>query len=457
MVQTVVSEWTRVVPNIQAFRGLRYDLGVVGALADVVAPPYDVINAAQQQALYRRHPKNIVRLILNREEPGDGPETKYQRAGQLLRGWLADGTLAVESQPMLYVYHQIFTWGDQSFTRRGFLCRVRLEPFGAGKIFPHEETHSKAKQDRFLLTTATRANLSPVFGMYPDPDNAIQMALDRAVVAAPPVEATDDLAVTHRLYPLAGTEIQSKVAQMIADRPVYIADGHHRYETACNYRDARIQAGDHHSDCDYVLMMLVGMNDPGLIVLPTHRLFRGVEPLDQADLVRRVGDSFQVTTAGQGPAAAQRLWEEIELDGSQETLGIYTAKDDCWSRLELTAEGMTRLAQIAADHCDRWRGLGVSLLHRLLIDDCLQLGDLPTPKYVHSVEELVEGLQRGDEVGRDATGQSGDGQPFQLAALVMPASVQHIEEVSQYGERMPAKSTYFYPKLLSGLVINPLS
>ncbi len=444
-------------PNIQAFRGIRYDLGVVGSLADVVAPPYDVINSAQQTSLYDRHPKNIVRLILNRDEPGDSPETKYQRAGHLLRNWLADGTLAVENQPMLYVYHQVFNWGGQTFTRRGFMCRVRLEPFGTGKIFPHEETHSKAKQDRFLLTSATRTNLSPVFGMYPDPDNTIQMNLDMAVAAIPPLEATDDLGVVHRLYPLPGDQAQAQIAQLIADRAVYIADGHHRYETACNYRESRIEAGDHHPDCDYVLMMLVGMNDPGLIVLPTHRLFRGVEAMDQAELMRRVGNCFQVTTFGHGQETAAGLWEEIEVGGSQEVLGVYTAKDDCWSRLELTAEGMTRLSEIAADHCDQWRGLGVSILHRLLMDDCLQMRDLPAPKYVHSVEEVIDGLRRGDEVGRDASGQSGDGQPFQLAALVMPATVDHIEEVSQYGERMPAKSTYFYPKLLSGLVINPLS
>ncbi|MBL8889041.1 MAG: DUF1015 domain-containing protein [Planctomycetaceae bacterium] len=443
-------------PNIQAFRGLRYDLGVVGSLADVVAPPYDVINSAQQDLLYARHPKNVVRLILNREEPGDVPNAKYQRAGHFLRSWQNDGTLALDSQPMLYVYHQSFTWGGQTFTRRGFLCRVRLEPFGTGKIYPHEETHSKAKQDRFLLTTATRTNLSPVFGMYPDPDNSIQMTLDMAVAATPPVEATDDLGVVHRLYLLPGAQVQAKIAQMIADREVYIADGHHRYETACNYSRARQEAGDHHPDCDYVLMMLVGMDDPGLIVLPTHRLFRGIAPIDQGELVRRVGTYFEVTTFGHGPAAAAGLWEQIEVGGSQETLGIFTAKDDCWSRLELTAEGMARLAEIAPEHCEDWRGLGVSILHRLLMDDCLEAAELTTPKYVHSVDEVVDGLVRGDEIGRDATGQSGDGQPFQLAALVMPARVQDIESVSQYGERMPAKSTYFYPKLLSGLVFNPL-
>jgi len=202
--------------------------------------------------------------------------------------------------------------------------------------------------------------------------------------------------------------------------------------------------------------MLVGMDDPGLIVLPTHRLFRGVPPMDQAELIRRVGECFEVQRFGQGAEAAAGLWEDIEVGGSQEVLGIYTAKDTCWSRLELTAEGMTRLSEVAGEHCDQWRGLGVSILHRLLLEDCLQLQDLATPKYVHSVEEVVDGLNRGDEIGRDATGQSGDGQPFQLAALVMPATVKSIEEVSQFGERMPAKSTYFYPKLLSGLVFNPL-
>jgi uncharacterized protein (DUF1015 family) len=292
--------------------------------------------------------------------------------------------------------------------------------------------------------------------MYPDPDNSVQMTLDMAVAATPPLEATDDLGVVHRLYPLPGAQVQAKIAQMIADREVYIADGHHRYETACNYRNARLESGDHHPDCDYVLMMLVGMDDPGLIVLPTHRLFRGVSPIDQAELVRHIGDCFDVKSFGRGAEAAARLWEEIEVGGSQEVLGIYTAKDDCWSRLELTTEGMSRLAEIAAEHCDQWRGLGVSILHRLLMDDCLKLTQLPSPKYVHSVDEVIDGLQRGDEVGRDATGQSGDGQAFQLAAMVMPASVQDIEGVSQFGERMPAKSTYFYPKLLSGLVINPL-
>jgi uncharacterized protein (DUF1015 family) len=181
------------VPNIQPFRGLRYDLGVVGALSQVVAPPYDVIDAQMQDQLYERHPNNVVRLILNRDEPGDAQDARYQRAGQLLRQWQREGVMTLENQPMLYVYHQVFQFAGQTFLRRGFLARVRLEPFGTGRIFPHEETHSRAKQDRLALTTATRANLSPVFGMYPDPNSEIQDALERAIEGITPLEATDDL------------------------------------------------------------------------------------------------------------------------------------------------------------------------------------------------------------------------------------------------------------------------
>lgn len=443
-------------PNIQPFRGLRYDLGQVGSLSDVVAPPYDVIDAAMQQCLYDRHPQNVVRLILNQDELGDEELSKYQRAAQEFRNWQREGVLTPENQPALYAYHQTFEHEGHWVTRRGFIARVLLEPFGTGKIFPHEETHSKAKQDRLHLTTACRANLSQVFGLYPDPDNAVQEILEALVPSITPLEAIDDNQVVHRMWPITRTDINAKVGQMIGGLPVYIADGHHRYETACNYRDQRIAAGMHHPDDDYVMMMLVSMNDPGMLVLPTHRLFRGVPAMDQAELKKKTSPWFAWSDGGSGPQAATDLWEAIEVEGSQEVLAVYTARDNRWSRLELTGDGMERMSEIASDRCDDWRGLGVSILHRLLVEDVLGLADLPTPKYVHSVAEVIDGIERGDDVGRDATGQVGDGQPFQLCAMVMPASLDHIRAISQANQRMPAKSTYFYPKLLSGLVINPL-
>ena len=228
-------------------------------------------------------------------------------------------------------------------------------------------------------------------------------------------------------------------------KPVFIADGHHRYETACNYRDEVAAANggslplDH--PANFVLMMLVGMSDPGLVVLPTHRLF--VEPAvaTAAELEAKLGDCFTTEAAGHGPAAADSVWETIEVEDQQGTLGLYTAGDQAWTLARITPAGRARMDQVAADHGPAWRNLGVSILHRLVIGELLGAKQIPTPGYVHLVREVVDGLGTGK---------------YPLAALVMPASVEDIRKVSETGERMPAKSTYFYPKLASGLVFNPL-
>ncbi|MCA9155404.1 MAG: DUF1015 domain-containing protein, partial [Planctomycetales bacterium] len=189
-------------PDIHAFRGLRYDLGHVGSLSDVIAPPYDVIDPALQDRLYKSHPANVVRLILNRDEPGDDEaNNRYSRAARFLRNWQKEGVLQSEPNPALYVYHQVFSWGGQEFTRRGFMGRCRLEKFGEGRIYPHEETHASAKADRLKLTRACRANLSQIFGIYPDAENVAQTLLEEAVSGVAPLEATDHLGVVHRMWP----------------------------------------------------------------------------------------------------------------------------------------------------------------------------------------------------------------------------------------------------------------
>jgi hypothetical protein len=216
------------------------------------------------------------------------------------------------------------------------------------------------------------------------------------------------------------------------------------------------------------------------LVLATHRLFRGLPPTSSDQLRKALGDCFSAEPAGSGPDRARSLWEEIELEGEQSTLGLYTAADDQWTLVRLTDAGRRRMAEVASEHTPEWQGLGVSILHRLIMETLLPVGaasratlttkpdkpqqspprlggpTLPAPKYVRDIEEVVEGLKRGDTAGRDATGQAGTAGRFELAALVMPATVEHIRAISSHGERMPAKSTYFYPKLLSGLVINPL-
>lgn len=435
-------------PEIHAFRGLRYDMGHVGSLSDVIAPPYDVIGPELQDELYKRHPSNVIRLILNRDEPGDTEGDRYQRAARFLRNWTREGVLQTERAPAIYVYHQQFDYDGQTFVRRGFMARVRLQPFGTGNIYPHEETHAAAKADRLLLTKACQANLSQIFGIYPDEENATQNALETQTAGVQPLEAVDHLGVIHRLWPVTDVSAIGEAASLIANQPMFVADGHHRYETACNYRDYLREQGqltDDNHPANFVMTMCVSMNDPGMIVLPTHRLFRGVPEIDSDTVRSKLADTFQTRVAGEGIDLAETLWEQIEQADEQGQLALFCRKDQRWVMAQVTDAGRERLKQVAADHSEEWRSLGVSVLHRLVIESLLELTDLPKPKYVHLVDELTDALEADDE---------GE---FQLAALVMPATLDHIRAVSVNHERMPAKSTYFYPKLLSGLVLNPLS
>jgi len=447
-------------PDNDALPGNRYDLGHVGSLSDVIAPPYDVIDAELQKELYAKSEFNCTRLILGQDEEGDDDSNnRYTRAAKFLKHWLRDKVLFEEANPAIYVYHQEFEEAGQTYTRRGFMCRTKLEPFGEGNIFPHEETHGGAKADRLKLWQNCKANLSQIFGLYPDPTNVAQDLLEAAIVGATPLEATDHIGVVHRLWPVTDVEVITKVTAAMGEKPVYIADGHHRYETACNYRDelAAEQGGlDAQHPANYVLMMCVSMSDPGMIVLPTHRLFRGLPAMTAKELCDKLGDCFTTTSAGMGPDEAPDLWEEIETEDDQGTLCLFTAEDQQWTMVRLNAAGRAKMAEVASDHCQEWQGLGVSILHRLIVETLLDASNLSAPKYVRAIEEVVEGLKHGDDVGRDHTGQMASGGRFELAALVMPATLDHIRAISNAAERMPAKSTYFYPKLLSGLVINPL-
>jgi uncharacterized protein (DUF1015 family) len=432
-------------PEIQAFRGLRYDLGHVGCLSDVVAPPYDTIGPELQEELYKKHPCNVVRLILNRIEPGDddAENNRYTRAARFLKNWRSEGVLFREADPAVYVYQQEFVYAGVSYIRRGFMARLRISPFGQGQVFPHEETMPGPKMDRLMLTVVCRANLSQIFALYPDPAGEAQDLLEGAVAGQTPVVATDHLGVVHRLWPVTDVEAISALASLVGPKPIFIADGHHRYETACEYRRQIYEAGllSKEHPANFVLTMFVAMEDPGLIVLPTHRLFPGLPPITSRELAAKLSDCFVTRSAGEAVESAESVWEDIETGAGQGTLGLFTQKDCRWTIAELTAAGRTRLVQVAEDHTPQWRELGVSVLHRLIVGDLLGRADPPTPKYVHLIEEMVAGLRSGQ---------------YPLAALVMPASVDHIRTISLGGERMPAKSTYFYPKLLSGLVINPL-
>ena len=436
--------------QIEAFQGLRYDLAHVGSLSDVIAPPYDVIDPEFQNQLYEVHPTNVIRLILNRDEPGDETgDEKYERAARYLKQWQREGVLSEESHAAIYVYHQEFSYAGTTFIRKGFMCRMQLEKLGEGNVYPHEETHSAAKVDRLKLFNATRANLSQIFGIYPDEENQAQRILEQAILGKTPLEATDHLGVVHRLWVVDDLQTIGDLQASMGDKAMFIADGHHRYETACNYQQQLKESGEltdvHPANC--VMTMCVSMNDDGMIVLPTHRLFKGLPQYDSATLISKIDSAFDCQVIGTGSELAESVWEQIEVDDAQDTVGLYCPVDDTWVLATLNTDGLERLAAVASDRTDDWQGLGVSILHRLLVQTCLGHESLPKPKYVHLVQEVVDSLNLGAD---------DDGEAFGLAALVMPATLDHIRTISKNGERMPAKSTYFYPKLLSGLVINSL-
>lgn len=431
--------------DVQPFRGFRYDLARVGNLSDVIAPPYDVIDAALQQQLYDKSPHNVIRLELNKETPQDDDrDNRYTRSARTLNEWVQDGILAQDTARSLYVYHQDFEIEGKVYTRKGVMARVRLEKFGQGRIYPHEETLSGPKADRLKLFHATNMNLSQIFGLYPDEDGEVMSRLEQAVGRALPLQAIDHLGVISKIWPISDQSVISAVSGLLGPKPIFIADGHHRYETGLKYLEEKQQSGEVRSDdhpANFILMMLVSMHDPGLVILPTHRLLSGVGDLRAEDVRRLLDGLFEFDPVGEGPDAARDTWESIEADGSQELFGFGTAADDVWQTGRfLKPELMDKLA---AEHSESWRELAVAVLQRVVLDKALPdqgLGPVQC-RYVHLVGEVNEAMAA---------------KQCQLAVLVPPAQMTHVEHIAGNLEKMPPKSTYFYPKLLSGLVFHSL-
>ncbi|RUL85011.1 DUF1015 domain-containing protein [Tautonia sociabilis] len=430
-------------PEIRPFRGVRYDLARVGDLSKVVAPPYDVIGPDLQRKLYDDSPHNVIRLELGRDEPGDDDRTnRYSRAAKLLKDWRREGVLADESHPSLYVYHQTFEVEGKVHTRKGFMARVRLEPFGQGKIYPHEETMSGPKADRLKLYEATGFNLSPVFGLYPDPGNGALTAVEAGIRDRTPLTVTDHLGVENRLWPVSDVEVLSAVQGLMAEKPVFIADGHHRYETAVRYRDLRAEAGELTGPDDpanFCLMMLVSMSDPGLQILPTHRLASGYPGLTAQKLAELLSPEFDLEDFGEGPSGCRACWQEMELDGSQNLIGFGTVADGRWTLARLRSDAT--MDALVPEHSPDWRSLGVSILQELVYKKLLSGLGFPERTYVHLIDEVLAAV---------------DSRSCDLACLVPPAGMEHVEAIASNLEKMPPKSTYFYPKLLTGLVLNPI-
>jgi uncharacterized protein (DUF1015 family) len=436
------------VPEIRPFRGLRYAAESVGDVAAVVAPPYDVVDRYELRRLLARHPKNVIRLDLPTVEPEDEPDDRYRRAARTLAAWRSDGTLHKDPRPSVYVYEQVYRvpGTDVERTQRGFFARLRLEPFGPESgVRPHERTLEGAREDRYRLLRATGVNTSPVVGLHADASGMTASALDGVTAGPPAIELNDDDGVAHRLWVVAAGEGPDDAAGMLlaaAGRgPITIADGHHRYETALRYRDERRMTRSCEEDpaFDYLLVLLLESTRQPLTVLPTHRLVRNLGPEMLGGLHESLERLFDVR-----PADRSELEERFGTglsDGGHGLFGLWTRAGG-WI---LTARRAS-FAGLASSAGPEVRRLDVWLLGAALEAICGL-----DPAAVAGGERLAYSKSFADSLERVDAGLDG----CDAAFLLEPTPVASIMAVAAAGEVMPQKSTYFYPKALTGLVINP--
>jgi uncharacterized protein (DUF1015 family) len=435
--------------DVRPVPGIRY--AATENLAALVTPPYDVISPEAQERYYARDSHNIIRLELGRDEPDDDSlNNKYTRAATLFAEWRLEGILRQDA-PSLYVYEQTFSVADVEQRRMGLLARVRLEPWDARVILPHERTLSKPKDDRLKLFHACAANLSPIMSLYDDPDQELSAILKEATTGAPDADLADDAGERHRLWRLDDPALAQTVAAFFAPRQLYIADGHHRYETALTYRDeVRADRKETFADdaTDFVLMSLSAIEDPGLVVLPTHRILRGASPDDLATLPERLGRHFTLTPL-EGDSIEEWRTALVEVGTDAPSIALVT-QDHAWlatlndsgraAMVSVTVEGQAPGAA--------WQALDVAVLQALVFGEALGV----TPEDIRAGEWVIYTRDAEAAVSAVRTGTDG----ASLAALLNPTPPGAMRDVAQAGDRMPQKSTYFYPKLITGLVINPL-
>jgi uncharacterized protein (DUF1015 family) len=438
------------VPEIRAFRALRFDADAVGDLSLVVCPPYDIVGPEERRRLLERHPCNAVRLDLPEEKAGEEPEERYRRAARTLADWRSSGTLRKDPRPSIYAYEQTYKvpGSEVGRSQRGFFARLRLEPFGPGSgVLPHERTLAAPREDRYKLLRATSVNTSPVVGMYADPSGAATAALATLTAGPADIDVTDDDGVRHRLWavPQDGPAAES-VRQLLAAAgrdPITIADGHHRYETALRYRDERRanNTGETDPAFDFVLMLFLEMTGQRLTVLPTHRVVRGLGEDGVVALLEGVGSLFDVAAVGERAELAAAFDAAEGMPGGRGRFGLWTRQRG--AILHADRDAFEPLLPPGGTALGR---LDVTLLQVALARLCgIDAGAVAAGRlaYTKSVAEALDWVDAGKD-GADA------------AFLLDPTPVAAIAAVAADGDVMPQKSTYFYPKALTGLIVNPL-
>jgi uncharacterized protein (DUF1015 family) len=417
--------------EIKPLRALRYDLARTGGLQDVVAPPYDVIDDAERAELEARSPYNVVRIDLPR---GNGDP--YANAARLLARWREEGAVVQDEEPALWPLAQDYTGPDgHPRTRRGFLARVRVTEYGEGRIRPHERTHPGPKEDRLRLTRATKTNLSPIFSLFSDPSGTALHALEPFTKTPPWAETTDDDGTVNRLWRVSDPAAIAAATRALADAELLIADGHHRYETARVY--AQEVGGE--GPQDYVLMCLVALQDPGLTVFPTHRLIRGLRPDQHETLANALRRDFDVEPlAGDTTKLVPEPGHDIRfgyIDAHFRRPVMLTLKDRSTADTALP------------DHAEPYRRLDTAVLEALVLKGVLGMTD----EDIDHLSGLGYARDAGEALRLIETAE------YDAAFFMAPTPIERVQAVAGAGESMPPKSTYFFPKVPTGLVFNPVA
>lgn len=424
--------------EIRAFHAMRYTKAA-GDAKELTCPPYDIISEAERTAFLEKNPHNVIRLELPRgEEP-------YKTAGETLRAWLADNTLRCDKDAGIYIYEEEFKTGvDHGEVRslKGIVCLVRVEDFSAGVVLPHEETLSKAKQDRFELMKATNCNFSSIYSLYQDEKGETQKRIDRLSASTPCCEFSDGL-VTHRLWIVNDKRAIESFRADFAPRKLYIADGHHRYETAIHYRDYCRENAVWAPGSEFVMMTLVDMAHPGLVVFPTHRLVRGVEDFSAEKVMKSCEEYFTLETLAGKADVEPRM--KTSYDAGEKAF-VFVYKDSETKYALLTLKDAAVMENFMPEKSEASRVLDVSVLHTLILERALGIDreNMANQKNLTYTRDLHEAI---------TTVESGE---MQCAFILNPTRVEEIGAVAAAGEKMPQKSTYFYPKLITGLVMNNL-
>lgn len=436
--------------QVEPFKAFRFDAGVVGDAGECIAPPYDVISGAQQEELYQKNPYNLVRIIKGKTEACDnGEDNQYTRAAAYLADWIDEGALKQDQVQAIYGYVQDFELAGTRYQRYSFVALGKLEEFGA-IVKPHEEVFKKAMIDRFNLKKATSADFGLVFMLYDDPQKIAETIMEQAAGGEPLIDFVDEQDVRHRLFAITDGQDIQKIVDMMSDKSCIIADGHHRYTTGLRYSEESNNPAARHQ-----MLAFANVHQDGLIVLATHRIAYNLDNFDMEQLLSDLEERFEVVEFGFDSSktkmeARRDMLERmrIEHDNDKNAFGIYASDDAFYVAILKDTRAMDT---VVPDKSPGWRTLDVSILHKLILEELLGLDEEKQTQGENLLYVKDTPMAIDDSIARIDAGQA------QVAFFLNPVKIQQLKIVTDAGERMPQKSTYFYPKVYSGLTINKLT